>query len=156
MAEKSSSPLKKNIQKSKPQHLEHYKKMEIEGVFYNCRLMQYDHFSTSRKDLLQTLYKKIDCRVVEVVNLSRDVSIWVDEEGLFKQSHWMEELDYIPVIKINGHHIVGHVVFLGGCNDQGETLSLNMFEFDKFRVEFEYGRTYREIEPQVDIRSWPY
>lgn len=76
--------------------------------------------------LLPALYEAIGCRLVEVVTLSESVTMWLDEEGLFADPVTVN----LPATRIarafgiTGQWFVGTVVFTGGPDADGDTLSL--------------------------------
>lgn len=67
-------------------------------------------------------YKYLECDLFDVVMTNyenTDISIFVDDEGLFK-----ENIIYRIIIGNNVFKLAGNMVFTGGVDEEGETLSL--------------------------------
>ncbi|MFB7032194.1 MULTISPECIES: DUF3846 domain-containing protein [unclassified Streptomyces] len=78
------------------------------------------------KTTLQTLYTAIGCRAVDVVDITPDLSMWIDDEGLLAD----KPQENIPASLIYNHYgtppqpYFGSAVFTGGTDKNGDTLGL--------------------------------
>lgn len=77
--------------------------------------------------VLQALYEQIGCAAVDVVRLSPDTDMWVDDEGLLTARPRINQLaSYIATRFGRPFQLyVGTVVFTGGADKAGYTLPLS-------------------------------
>lgn len=80
---------------------------------------------TSR-GILEALYDQIGCITVDVVSLSPEVDMWVDDEGALKPPLRVNQLaSYIATRHgLPFQLYVGTVVFSGGSDTEGNTMPL--------------------------------
>lgn len=74
---------------------------------------------------LQDLYEALNCRVVDVVRLSDEIDLWVDDEGMLvpePQPNLL--LSYMAITFGWNGPIYGSGVFLSNNPETGETISL--------------------------------
>lgn len=89
----------------------------IDVVLYNCETKE---FSEEKISDYTDYYKLLNCQLFTVTMPSNDISLYVDDEGLFVSGN--------PVTLItheNGYEnmLAGNIVFAGGVDDEGNTLS---------------------------------
>jgi hypothetical protein len=77
-------------------------------------------------NVLQALYELIGCSMVEVVRLTPEIDMWVDEEGALRDRPRINQLaSYIATrFGYPFQLYVGTAVFTGGVDRAGYTLSL--------------------------------
>lgn len=74
---------------------------------------------------LRTLYRAIDCRAVDVADITPKLSMWVDDEGIINGSGVN-----VPATSLFQRHrtppqpYFGNAVFTGGTDSRGDTLGL--------------------------------
>ncbi|MYS39657.1 uncharacterized protein DUF3846 [Streptomyces sp. KhCrAH-43] len=74
---------------------------------------------------LQTLYRAIDCRAVDVADITPTLSMWVDDEGAINGCRVN-----VPATHLFQAHgtprqaYFGNAVFTGGTDSRGDTLGL--------------------------------
>ena len=67
---------------------------------------------------LDDYYKHLQCRTFDVVSAER-FDIYVDDEGMMVSGNLVTQIDGIPV------PLAGRLLFTGGVDGRGETLSLD-------------------------------
>lgn len=102
----------------------------VSGIYFNMETRTYYRFTSPQDKLSENLRAYLKCEIFEVVNIDREVSVWMDEEFNFKVEHWMKEMGCVPV-HIFDHpefshplQVKGSCIFLGGTDNKGNTLSL--------------------------------
>ncbi|MFH9590675.1 DUF3846 domain-containing protein [Streptomyces luteogriseus] len=81
----------------------------------------------STGDTLNTLYREIDCTSIAVVDLSSEVSMWLDDEGMFKNSPVNIPALTLYAISAPVHQSYhGTAVFTGGPDARGDTTGLTL------------------------------
>ncbi len=107
---------------------------KVSGIAFNAKTHTYTEFNSDQDEtLLADLYKSIDCTMVETIQLTKNVSVWFDEEFTFKPTP-------CPATRLSeGSTILGNMVFLGATTPSGAMKSLDFEAFDKLRMGFEYG-----------------
>lgn len=68
-------------------------------------------------DSYKDYYEHLECTTFDVVRLGRNLSIYVDDEGLMIPNPYMSQ------VKGFSNLLAGNLVFTGGTDDEGETLS---------------------------------
>jgi uncharacterized protein DUF3846 len=88
---------------------------------------------TSR-GILEALYDQIGCTHVDVVALSPEIDMWIDDEGALKPQLRVNQLaSYIATrFGLPFQLYVGTVVFAGGPDGDGNTTSLGKPARDRF------------------------
>jgi len=90
----------------------------------NLRVVKYDPktevFSEETIEVYTDYYKLLECRTFDIVSPAKDINIFVDDEGLFKDGNAVSQINFT-----NGHSVklAGILVFVGGVNEEGEVLS---------------------------------
>lgn len=75
--------------------------------------------------VLQALYELIDCAAVDVVRLTPEIDMWVDDEGLLRAQRINQLASYIATrFGLPFQLYVGTAVFSGGADGAGYTRSL--------------------------------
>jgi hypothetical protein len=115
------------------------------GVTFDTIARKYIKFSHPQKTLNEGLYEAIGCDLVETYQLTKQVSVWFDEEFMFKQESWLEKYGVIHAIHLGPLQVLGNMVFLGAVDDIGNMLSLDLTAFDTVRKDFQYGTTTKVI-----------
>lgn len=92
-----------------------------------------DIFAVKKKEgvSFNDLYALIDCDMVELISMPRNIDLWVDEEGLLKENVYTEILiqNYDPII------IAGTGIFLSFNEDGYSTgLSVTQVEYIKENI----------------------
>ena len=74
---------------------------------------------------LLTLDELIPVNTFDIVNIADDIDIYVDDEGLFKETLYVTEMvdDYARTFQL-----VGKLVFTGGPDNEGNTTSITKTE----------------------------
>jgi len=67
-------------------------------------------------------YKLLDCKTFDVVSPMEDLSIYVDDEGLFKEGN---EVTQINLPDGRSTKLAGILVFAGAVDNNGEQLGVN-------------------------------
>ena len=73
---------------------------------------------------LEEMYKHIQCDMVDVVEITEGIDIWVDDNGLFKPGNTVLEYK----LKSNAEeplHLAGNALFLSS-DDEGNSIGLTM------------------------------
>ncbi|MEV6617328.1 DUF3846 domain-containing protein [Streptomyces sp. NPDC051051] len=81
----------------------------------------------STGDTLSTLYREIDCTSIAVVDLSPEVSMWLDDEGMLKNSPVNIPALTLYALSAPVHQPYhGTAVFTGGPDTRGDTKGLTL------------------------------
>ncbi|MEU1854298.1 DUF3846 domain-containing protein [Streptomyces sp. NPDC019990] len=81
----------------------------------------------STGDTLSTLYREINCTSIAVVDLSPEVSMWLDDEGMLKASPVNIPALQLYAISAPVHQSYhGTAVFTGGPDARGNTKGLTL------------------------------
>ncbi|MGA5208047.1 DUF3846 domain-containing protein [Streptomyces variegatus] len=81
----------------------------------------------STGDTLSTLYREIDCTSIAVVDLSPEVSMWLDDEGMLKNSPANIPALTLYAISAPVHQSYhGTAVFTGGPDARGDNKGLTL------------------------------
>jgi hypothetical protein len=81
----------------------------------------------STRAVLEMLYDLIGCTAVDVVRLSPEFDMWIDDEGALKPQVRVNQLTSYIATRF-GYPFqlyLGVAVFSGGVNDEGDTMSLS-------------------------------
>lgn len=89
----------------------------IKAVFVNADKRVVEDVEIERG--LQSMYDMIGCRLVELVRLSHDDDLFVDEEGLLS----IEPTS--PMFRIGDATLAGNGIILGGNNETGESCDVH-------------------------------
>ena len=89
----------------------------IKAVFVNAGKRVVEDVEIERG--LQPMYDMIGCRLVELVRLSDDDDLFVDEEGLLS----IEPTS--PMFRIGDATLAGNGIILGGNNETGESCDVH-------------------------------
>lgn len=88
--------------------------MKINVVVYNAEKQTLeDAVITNYKDY----YKHLECRTFDVIQLGDKISIYVDDDG------WWASPLYLTLVLGLGQPLAGNLVFAGGVDKNGNTLS---------------------------------
>lgn len=93
--------------------------MNIIGILYNPKEVTFKKVTIDLNNDLKDYYKNLDCNCFQVINSTinnKHVSIFCDEEGLFVKDN--------IVSQVQDFQLVGNLLFLGGVDSEGNTLSL--------------------------------
>jgi hypothetical protein len=89
------------------------------------------------ESLLHGMYRALEVDMVELVQLTDEIGLWLDEEGLY--SGQVPNL-YATALGATlgfrnpwGVPLMGPVLVLGGCDDEGDTLSLSDEDAQRIR-----------------------
>lgn len=118
---------------------------QVNGVVFDAVARKYREFNSSDADLLKDLREAIGCTMIETYQLSREVSVWFDEEFFLKQESWLEKHGRIPVTRLGTLDILGRMVFLGAVKDDGSMASLDLTAFNIVRQAFQYGTSDKKL-----------
>lgn len=91
---------------------------------------------------LEEMYEQIQCDIVDVVEITEGIDVWVDDNGLFKPGNTVLEykIKDNPDITL---HLSGNALFLSS-NDEGESIGLTMKQLSWLGEQLSirpYGRT---------------
>jgi len=99
-------------------------------------------------DTLESIYKHVDCRTFDVVNIDGVNSIYVDDEGLFVE----DQLYFKYTGTTDSVSLAGNGLILG-VDDEGETISPTLM-----LEEVEQAVTFLpkgfEINPSIEVTAW--
>jgi hypothetical protein len=73
---------------------------------------------------LKSLYRLINCRLVDVVRLTTQLDMWVDDEGAYTQPINLAAIVVARGFGFTWQPYWGTVVLTGGAGSDGETLPL--------------------------------
>ncbi|MET8347344.1 DUF3846 domain-containing protein [Streptomyces microflavus] len=97
---------------------------------------------------LPILYKGIDCTHVDAVDISRRLTMWIDDSGLINGAPINRAATILYAIHKEPHqHYHGNVVITGGVDHEGETLGLTNDEIASL-IEFHLTFTNVDIPSQ--------
>ena len=76
--------------------------------------------TTSIEDIqeFEDYYKLLNCGTFTVVTLDNGMDIYCDDEGLFVKDNIITQIEGYP------QPLAGNLLFLGGCDEEGETIGL--------------------------------
>jgi hypothetical protein len=96
------------------------------GEVKDCSLSSSEGEWPTARAVLETLYDQIGCTTVDVVALSPEIDMWVDDEGALKPQLRVNQLaSYIATrFGLPFQLYVGTAVFTGGPDAKGATTSL--------------------------------
>lgn len=101
-----------------------------------------------QKKGLQTLYAAIDCRTVDAVDLSDQLTMWIDDEGVINGSPVNRAATLLYAAHRPPHqHYYGHAVITGGTDRHGNTLGLTQDQATAL-IEFHLTQTNASIPTQ--------
>jgi len=90
--------------------------MSIRAIKYDPRTKEFSEVTINGLD---DYYKHLECRIFDIVRLSEDIDVYVDDEGLFNSGS--------PVTELIGFGreimLAGVLLFTGGGDDMGDTMS---------------------------------
>lgn len=102
----------------------------------------YEHLYETDIKSYKDYYEHLKCELFDVVRVrwnGEDISIFVDDEGLFKPNNYGRKVEGYP------NPLFGNMVICGGVDAEGDTLSLpdtfNIINVLKFIGEIEYVTT---------------
>ncbi|MEV0453548.1 DUF3846 domain-containing protein [Streptomyces sp. NPDC050600] len=81
---------------------------------------------TDSAKTLETLRTAIECNMVDVADITADLSMWIDDEGMLTESPYQN----VPAFLLYAHYgaprqaYFGNAVFTGGTDANGDTLGL--------------------------------
>ncbi|MFG3142753.1 DUF3846 domain-containing protein [Streptomyces sp. NPDC048211] len=102
---------------------------------------------------LAILYRAIDCRNVDAVDISTTLTMWVDDEGLINGAPVNHGATILYALHKEPHqHYHGTTVITGGTGRHGETLGLSKDEIASL-VEFHLTFIPLRIPGQRDRRA---
>lgn len=101
-----------------------------------------------QKKSLQTLYAAIDCQTVDAVDLSDQLTMWIDDEGAINGSPVNRAATLLYAAHRPPHqHYYGHAVITGGTDHHGNTLGLTQDQTTAL-IEFHLTQTSANIPTQ--------
>ena len=88
--------------------------------------LDFKYVSPDRDNFLETLYRDLECNLVDVQFGGQWLSVWCDDEGLLKDR---DSLMGLVVIDDNGDHhpLAGHIAITGVPDSDGNTTSIPNF-----------------------------
>lgn len=90
---------------------------KIRVVKYDPRSKEFTEAEVSKSD---DFYKLLECDLFDVVRVSDEIDIFVDDEGLLKSGNPVSEV----ALDWGNTKLAGILVFTGGVDHNGATLSL--------------------------------
>ena len=97
---------------------------------------------------LKSIYKHIDCRTFDVVNIDGTNSIYVDDEGLFVENQlYFEYSGSERVIQLAGNGLIL------GVDDEGEAISPTI-NIEEVRAKVRFISEGFSIEPNFEVTAW--
>lgn len=85
-----------------------------------------DEVTVSRDTLLSDMYRLIGCSVIEPVDLTSEVTMWLDEEGMLTGVPAnLTATRAAGAVGLSHQLYYGTAIFTGGTDRQGETLPLS-------------------------------
>jgi len=110
---------------------------------------------------IQDFYKHLDCRTFDVVSLEKNVSCYIDDEGLLKNAYIDEE-----GVKHNMHGlsfaqgsvIMGNGLILGFNPETGDSTDspLTIEQVEKLVTFVEYDNPEDRPQPFAQVTSWDF
>ena len=99
-------------------------------------------------DTLESIYKFVDCRAFDVVNIDQENTLYVDDEGLFVE----DQLYFKYTGTTDSVSLAGNGLVLG-VDEEGETTppSLTLKEVQKAVTFLPKGF---EINPSMEVTAW--
>ncbi|MGW8769010.1 DUF3846 domain-containing protein [Streptomyces sp. NPDC055815] len=78
-------------------------------------------------ETLKTLRTEIECSMVDVVDITPNLSMWIDDEGLYSENPYVNvAASYLFSRYATPHQpYLGNAVFTGGTDKDGDTLGLS-------------------------------
>ena len=104
---------------------------------------------------LEDYYKHLNCRTIEVVGLTHEIDIYIDEEGRLKDNHIGGHLKSLYARKGNDLVLYGDLLFLSH-NDMGETRSLTEKHIEFIKNQPLNLHAYYAHNMATDQRHGPY
>tara|TARA_R100001369_G_scaffold43811_1_gene69911 strand:+ start:331 stop:693 length:363 start_codon:yes stop_codon:yes gene_type:complete len=100
-------------------------------------------------DTLESIYKFVDCRAFDIVNIDEENTLYVDDEGLFVEDQLFFEYSGDTGTKVQ---LAGNSLLLG-YNEEGETIPPSLtLSHVKSKVTF-LPKGF-DISPSFSITEW--
>ena len=97
---------------------------------------------------LESIYKHVDCRTFDVVNIDGVNSIYVDDEGLFVE----DQLYFKYTGTTNSVSLAGNGLVLG-VDEEGETTSPTLM-LEEVKKAVTFLPEGFEINPSIKVTAW--
>ncbi len=105
----------------------------IEVIVYNAQMSL---FTKETLNSIEDYYKFLDCRIFDMVEINKDITLYVDDEGLFKSGNNVSDVKYEDFER----KIAGNIIVTGGIDDEGNDLpcKLSIIQVSKLIEQTEY------------------
>ncbi|MEV5162843.1 DUF3846 domain-containing protein [Streptomyces sp. NPDC053728] len=101
-----------------------------------------------KENQLNTLYRTISCQNIDAVDITDQLTMWLDDEGLINGAPLNRAATLLYAAHRPPHqHYYGHAVITGGTDRHGNTLGLSQDQLVPL-IEFHLGNSGLKIPAQ--------
>ncbi|WP_436867951.1 DUF3846 domain-containing protein [Mammaliicoccus sciuri] len=95
-----------------------------QAILYDNKTQTFTQVKMNEKDIpLELMYELIDCDMIELVSLTNDIDIFVDECGLLKN---FTDINILHDLKTGfQHQMTGKMLFVTADEEDGSTIGLS-------------------------------